>query len=46
MFHGLLVTKLRLQPFLVKLCGLFIYRGLARTISQKTVGLTIDQIIR
>ncbi len=29
-FHGLLVTKLRLQPFLVTLCGLFIYRGLAR----------------
>jgi ribose transport system permease protein len=28
--HGLLVTKLRLQPFLVTLCGLFIYRGLAK----------------
>jgi ribose transport system permease protein len=28
--HGLLVTKLRLQPFIVTLCGLFIYRGLAR----------------
>jgi ribose transport system permease protein len=28
--HGLLVTKLRLQPFLVTLCGLFMYRGLAR----------------
>jgi ribose transport system permease protein len=37
------VTKLRLQPFLVTLCGLFIYRGLARTVSQKTVGLTIDR---
>ncbi len=43
LFHGLLVTKLKLQPFLVTLCGLFIYRGLARTISQKTVGLTIDK---
>ena len=32
--HGLLVTKLRLQPFLVTLCGLFIYRGLARWLSQ------------
>jgi ribose transport system permease protein len=42
LFHGLLVTRLRLQPFLVTLCGLFIYRGLAKTISQKTVGLTID----
>ena len=30
LFHGILVTKLRLQPFLVTLCGLFIYRGLAR----------------
>lgn len=30
LIHGWLVTKLRLQPFLVTLCGLFIYRGLAR----------------
>lgn len=29
-FHGLLVTKLKLQAFLVTLCGLFIYRGVAR----------------
>jgi ribose transport system permease protein len=28
--HGLLITKLRLQPFLVTLCGLLICRGLAR----------------
>ena len=28
--HGLLVTKMRLQPFIVTLCGLLIYRGLAR----------------
>jgi ribose transport system permease protein len=28
--HGLLITKLRLQPFLVTLCGLFFYRGIAR----------------
>jgi ribose transport system permease protein len=28
--HGLLVTKLRLQPFIVTLCGLLIYRGAAR----------------
>jgi ribose transport system permease protein len=39
LFHGLLVTKLRLQPFLVTLCGLFIYRGIARTLTQTTVGL-------
>jgi ribose transport system permease protein len=30
LIHGLLITKLRLQPFLVTLCGLLIYRGLAR----------------
>ena len=29
-FHGVLVTKLNLQPFVVTLCGLLIYRGLAR----------------
>jgi ribose transport system permease protein len=28
--HGLLVTKVRMQPFVVTLCGLFIYRGIAR----------------
>ena len=28
--HGLLVTKLRIQPFIVTLCGLLIYRGVAR----------------
>ncbi len=28
--QGLLVTKLNLQPFVVTLCGLFIYRGIAR----------------
>lgn len=30
LLHGLLITKLRLQPFLVTLCGLLLYRGLAR----------------
>jgi ribose transport system permease protein len=29
LFHGVLITKLRLQPFIVTLCGLFIYRGIA-----------------
>ena len=28
--HGLLITKARLQPFIVTLCGLLIYRGMAR----------------
>jgi ribose transport system permease protein len=28
--HGTLVTRLKLQPFVVTLCGLLIYRGIAR----------------
>src|SRR6478609_2805387 len=32
LIHGLLITKLRLQPFVVTLCGLLIYRGMARYI--------------
>ena len=35
-FHGLLITKLRLQPFVVTLCGLLLYRGITR-------GFTGDQ---
>jgi ribose transport system permease protein len=34
--HGLMITKLRLQPFIVTLCGLMIYRGLARLIASDT----------
>ena len=34
--HGLLVTRLRLQPFIVTLCGLLLYRGLARYIAADT----------
>ena len=38
-FHGLLITRLRLQPFIVTLCGLLLYRGLARFIaSDETKG--------
>ncbi|MGL5098358.1 MAG: ABC transporter permease, partial [Planctomycetia bacterium] len=33
LIHGLLVTKVRLQPFVVTLCGLLIYRGIARWIT-------------
>lgn len=32
-WHGFLVTKVRIQPFVVTLCGLFFYRGLARLIT-------------
>ena len=30
LIHGLLITKKHMQPFVVTLCGLLIYRGLAR----------------
>ena len=33
-FHALLITRLGLQPFIVTLCGLLLYRGLARFIAD------------
>jgi ribose transport system permease protein len=30
LMHGLFITRLHLQPFIVTLCGLLIYRGVAR----------------
>jgi len=39
LLHGLLVTRLKLQPFVVTLCGLLIYRGIARYYTQdSTIG--------
>jgi len=35
--HGLLITRMGLQPFLVTLCGLLLYRGLARYIAADAV---------
>ena len=35
--HGLLVTRLKVQAFVVTLCGLFIYRGIARWLSGDQV---------
>src|SRR5436853_1574955 len=32
--HGFLITQVRLQPFIVTLCGLLCYRGLARFIAN------------
>ena len=38
-FHGTMITKLRLQPFVVTLCGLLFYRGITRGFTQdQTVG--------
>jgi ribose transport system permease protein len=34
--HGILITRLKLQPFVVTLCGLLLYRGITR-------GITGDQ---
>jgi ribose transport system permease protein len=34
LIHGLLITKMRLQPFVVTLCGLLLYRGIARGITD------------
>lgn len=36
--HGLLITRLRIQPFVVTLCGLLIYRGVARGITRDQTG--------
>jgi ribose/xylose/arabinose/galactoside ABC-type transport system permease subunit len=32
--HGVLITRLRLQPFVVTLCGLLFYRGIARWLTR------------
>ncbi|MDX2034258.1 MAG: ABC transporter permease [Blastocatellia bacterium] len=32
--HGLLVTRMKIQPFIVTLCGLLFYRGLARFVTD------------
>ena len=34
LFHGLMVARVRMQPFIVTLCGLLFYRGLARYIAH------------
>jgi len=31
--HGLLITRIPLQPFIVTLCGLLFYRGIARVVT-------------
>ena len=34
--HGVLITRFKLQPFIVTLCGLLLYRGIARFIAGDT----------
>ena len=44
LIHGLLITKLKLQPFIVTLCGLLVYRGIARFYTQDaTAGFSFGQ---
>jgi ribose transport system permease protein len=37
LLNGLLVTKVRVQAFVVTLCGLFVYRGAARWLAEDQV---------
>ncbi len=40
--HGILIARVGLQPFIVTLCGLLIYRGVARwTTEDATAGFTL-----
>ena len=42
--HGLLITRLNMQPFIVTLCGLLIYRGVARFYTaDATAGFVFGQ---
>ena len=34
--HGVLITRFKMQPFIVTLCGLLLYRGIARFIANDT----------
>ncbi|MFZ4509134.1 MAG: ABC transporter permease [Fimbriimonas sp.] len=33
-WHGFLITRLKMQPFIVTLCGLLFYRGIARFVAR------------
>ena len=43
LIHGLLVTRVRLQPFVVTLCGLLVYRGISRWLADDNpIGFGIE----
>ncbi|MFM9117713.1 MAG: hypothetical protein ACKOU6_16295, partial [Planctomycetota bacterium] len=49
LLHGLLITRMKLQPFIVTLCGWLIYRGLARGITgdqTQGFGTTYNESLR
>jgi ribose transport system permease protein len=42
--HGFLITKFKIQPFIITLCGLLVYRGLARYLANDvTMGFGISE---
>ena len=43
LFHGLLIARLKLQPFVVTLCGLLLYRGITRGFTQDQTQGLIDE---
>ena len=44
MIHGFLITRMRMQPFVVTLCGLLLYRGIARYYTDDgTAGFAFGQ---
>ena len=45
LINGLLVTKLSLQPFMVTLCGLFIFRSIARWLTNDTKIENLDSAL-
>lgn len=46
LIHGLLIVKLKIQPFIVTLCGLLIYRGIARSYTaDATAGFSFGQSV-
>ena len=44
--HGVLITRFKMQPFIVTLCGLLLYRGIARYIAgDMTKGLDRKSVV-
>ena len=49
LLHGILITKLKLPPFVVTLCGLMCYRGLSRWLANDSTqgfGTKYDESLR
>lgn len=46
LLHGLLITRLRLQPFIVTLCGMFIWRGVAYWLALEKPLVPLQGLLR